>query len=192
MAEKMKRGRKPVFELDPTLSDKIINYLEQGLTQEMAYSQAGIGKNAFYRYLRENKEFREAVTHAGQKANVLAVIAFRSGLTEQRVNETQTETYTETRAKLDKKGELITYPYTKTTTRKVDRVMPRDWRAGKEWLERRDRENWGNKIEIMLGVKLDVLKELKLKADAAGVDLSQVFEQMVNQLGSISIGTGED
>ena len=57
-----------------------------------------------------------------------------------------------------------------------------------KWLlERSDPANWGRKdMIISLGLDPAILKELKQRADAVGVDLAQVFEAMVNELGSVS------
>lgn len=61
-----------------------------------------------------------------------------------------------------------------------------DVQAAQWYLERTDPMNWGRKdMVISLGLDPATLRQLKQRADAAGVDLSTVFEAMVNELGQV-------
>lgn len=178
-----KTGAKKKLVSDSTLSPRIQSCLERGLTIAMACAEVGISEATFYNYAKNDLEFLEMTRRAHQVALTKAVKAFASGLQEQKVNHAEIVTFTETR--LDKNGKP--YQYTKETRTSKLIETPPDWRAGQAWLERRDRENWGQRIDLVLGVEITVLKRLKEKAAAAGVDLSNVFEEMVNELGSIAV-----
>lgn len=153
-----KRGAKPLFEGDPKTLEKVIQYLSIGISNRGACAQAGISETAFYGYLqkaREDndcpeqiKEFADNVTRAKEQANNKAVIAFRSGMDEQNVQEEIVETFSETRLRKNKDGSETPYTYTKTTKRIVNRKNPPDWRAGKDWLVLRDQENFSTKAAV--------------------------------------------
>lgn len=69
----------------------------------------------------------------------------------------------------------------------VTKIKESIWNGNTEdarwFLERSDPTNWGRKdMLISLGLDPSLLRTLKQQADAAGVDLAQVFEEMVNQL----------
>lgn len=178
-----KRGAKKKIEVDKTLAPRIQACLERGLTHKMTCAEVGISQETFYQYIKTTPEFSELVTRAEQVALAKAVKAFASGLEAQKTNHAEITTFTETRIGKDGKP----YQYTKETrATKLIETAP-DWRAGQAWLERRDRENWGQRIDVVLGVEITVLKRLKEKAAAAGVDLTSVFEEMVNELGSIAV-----
>lgn len=56
----------------------------------------------------------------------------------------------------------------------------------KWYLERTDPGTWGRKdMLIALGLDGKLLKELKQKADNAGVDLASVFEAMINEFAHV-------
>lgn len=66
-----------------------------------------------------------------------------------------------------------------------------NWQAAAWFLERSDPENWGRTTKLLLKVEPDLLKRLQATADASGIDLAQVFEAMINEFGSISVGDSE-
>ncbi len=176
-------GRAPQLIKDETLQPRIQAALERGLTHAMACAECGISRETFYQYVKLYSDFSDMVTRAEAVALTKAVKAFASGLEAQKTNHAEITTFTETRIGKDGKP----YQYTKETrATKLIETAP-DWRAGQAWLERRDRENWGQRIDVVLGVEITVLKRLKEKAAAAGVDLTSVFEEMVNELGSIAV-----
>lgn len=54
------------------------------------------------------------------------------------------------------------------------------------FLERSDPANWGRKdVLIQLGLDPALLKQLKMTADDAGVDLSAIFEAMINEFANV-------
>lgn len=54
------------------------------------------------------------------------------------------------------------------------------------FLERSDPANWGRKdMLIQLGIDPALLKQLKQNADEAGVDLSAIFEAMINEFANV-------
>lgn len=61
------------------------------------------------------------------------------------------------------------------------------------FLERSDPANWGRKdMLIQLGLDPALLKTLKTKADEAGVELSAVFESMINEFANLSATNSEE
>lgn len=94
--------------------------------------------------------FLPIITQANARAMALAVNAVHSAiLGERRVYE-EPYTYTETRLRKAKNGEEIPYLYQETRFRQVENVTPPDWRAGIEFLKRRDPATWNppTKIEV--------------------------------------------
>lgn len=51
---------------------------------------------------------------------------------------------------------------------------------------------YGDKIEITHGISPKLLKQLKQKADEAGVELSAVFESMINEFANLSATNSEE
>lgn len=129
----------------------VCKLLAQGVTDRETCAQIGISPQTFYTWLQKGsveqagvyREFLDAVTRARSEATVKAIDAFRSGLAPTTVKEEVIETVSETR--LDKDGNP--YQYTKTVTRQKRVVQPPDWRAGMEWLQRRDKANWSARVE---------------------------------------------
>lgn len=62
-----KRGRKS--ELTPERINIMTRIIADGGTDEQAYKAAGISYETFYRWLRENNEFRDAIQKAEQEYN---------------------------------------------------------------------------------------------------------------------------
>ena len=108
------------------------------------------------------------------------MVAFRTGLTKATTNEVTTDSFTETRTRLNKAGEVVPYEYTRTTrTNKQIEHMP-DWRAGEAWLKRRDSDNWSDKLRIdvdieKLNVLLALLKERNIPA-------SELFDSLIQEM----------
>lgn len=65
-----------------------------------------------------------------------------------------------------------------------------DVQAAEWYLERTDPSVWGRKdMLIALGLDSRLLKQLKVSADSAGVDLAQIFTEMINELGTVNAST---
>jgi hypothetical protein len=129
----------------------VCKLLAQGITDRETCAQVGISPQTFYTWLQKGsvettgvyREFLDAVTRARSDATIKAIAAFRTGLTPTTIKEEMIETVSETR--LDRDGNP--YQYTKTITREKRVVQPPDWRAGMEWLQRRDKGNWSARVE---------------------------------------------
>ena len=138
--------------LTPERHKIIVDTIAAGGTDVMAYTRANVSCPTFYNWMKDGEksksgfklEFFKAVTRAREQANLLAVVAFRTGLTNSETVEETRETFSETR--MDKNGEP--YTYTKTTIRNRVIHHPAEWRAGEAWLKRRDTEHWSDKITI--------------------------------------------
>lgn len=162
-APPQKTGRKSKFTLETR--EKLISLLKIGITDKDACPQAGISVSTFYDWVdigdavREDRlhdrmpkdeetrqlylEFSDSVSRARSESNGVAVVAFRTGLRPSEILEETVDTFTETR--LDRNG--VPYEYTRTTKKVTTRKLPADWRAGADWLRRRDPDNWSDKID---------------------------------------------
>jgi hypothetical protein len=68
----------------------------------------------------------------------------------------------------------------------IRKASQTNWQAAAWFLERSDPANWGRKdVLIQLGLDPALLKELKAKADASGVDLASVFESLINEFANV-------
>lgn len=152
-------GRKS--KLTPELQQEIVDNLTLGCTVRDVCELAGISEAIFYRWCtykgKEFVEFVEAVTQAQAKARRAAVMAVRINLAETRSKVNETVTLEETRLRWvkvkDKAGNVIgeeqqPYTYRKVTQTARETQIPPDWRAGIEYLKRRDNRNWSDKITV--------------------------------------------
>lgn len=171
-------GRKTKLQNDPNLLSGIVSSLELGKTVAMACAENHISQETYFQYVKRYAEFAEAVTRAQQTALGKAVVAFRSGLEGQKANEVQIDEFTETR--LNKRGEP--YTYVKKTTRKKVVETPPDWRAGEAYLKRRDPKNWSERIDVQFNISLELIFKLATAIEATGVNPSDFFEEMLQEL----------
>lgn len=75
----------------------------------------------------------------------------------------------------------------------IRKASQENWQAAAWFLERSDPANWGRKdMLIQLGLDPALLKDLKAKADEAGVELSAVFESMINEFANLSATNSEE
>ena len=138
--------------LTETVQATLCRSIASGETDVSACARAGIYRTTFIDWMNKGREansgayfeFFAAVTRARAQALNRAVKAFRSGLVDNVATDTITETFTETR--LDKNGQP--YEYKCVTQKTVNRAIPADWRAGRDWLERRDKDHWSARQEI--------------------------------------------
>lgn len=152
--------------------DNLDQLLGMGCTIEVACDAVNINRRTFYNWKMESQRlcelgdanptipvlpedvpmlrFLPVITQANARAHVVATMAVRTGLTEQRYSDVTTETFSETRLRKNEQGEEVPYLYQETTTRTVTRVVPPDWRAGVEFLKRRDPATWNppTKVEV--------------------------------------------
>lgn len=134
--------------------EQITELLSKGATDKDTCAVVGIDEATFYRWLREGKEnqsptkseFYHAVTRARAQANIVAIESVRFGMLPNNIVVEATETTRETR--LNRNGQPYTYERTKT--KKEITHQPGDWRAGIEYLKRRDPDHWSEKLVITL------------------------------------------
>lgn len=134
--------------------EQIIDLLSKGATDKDVCATIGIGETTFYRWLQEGKdgksaskrEFWESVTRARAEARLVAIESVRLGMLPNKIIVEATETTRETR--LNKSGQP--YTYERTETKKEITHQPGDWRAGIEYLKRRDPDHWSEKLVITL------------------------------------------
>lgn len=126
--------------------DTLVKSLETGATDADACALAGISTTTFYAWQHDpdKPEFPDILTRARAVARALAVKAFRSGLLPSKVVTEVSEETTETRLTRDGKP----YDYKFKSERKTVMTNPPDWRAGRDWLERRDKDNWSPRQEV--------------------------------------------
>lgn len=149
-----KVGRKS--KLTPELQQEIVDNLTLGCTVRDVCELAGISQETYFQWVKK-PEFSEAITQAQAKARRAAVVAVRVNLADTRNKVTETVTFEETRLRWrktkDSAGNVIgeeqqPYTYRKTTVMNRETLIPPDWRAGIEYLKRRDNRNWSDKITV--------------------------------------------
>jgi len=128
----------------PALVDQLLELLRKGNTDTDACALVGVSTETFYEWIKSKPEFSDTVSHARAAARELAVNAWRSWLVPQVVTEETVETFTETRR--NKKGEP--YDYVRKTSTVLTKTLAPDWRAAESYLKRRDRENWGDRVDV--------------------------------------------
>lgn len=129
----MKRGRKSVYDtmIEPRF-DEIREWLENGATEKQIYENLGVGRNAFYKYKKEKKEFKEFLKN-GRKSLILQL---RGALVKKAFGFNYTEIKT---IKLrDKNGEMI------ERVEVYDRVALPDVAALNLCLKNYDADEWAN------------------------------------------------
>lgn len=152
--------------------EQMEQFLEVGCTIDVTCSAIGISARTFYNWQAESArlcaladsqphaiirsedalllQFFQMVKRAQAAAHAVATFAVRSALVEHRTTETEPYIYRETRLRTTKDGEEVPYTYEETRMRVIERVTPPDWRAGIEFLKRRDPANWNppTKVEV--------------------------------------------
>lgn len=169
----MARGRKSSY--TPERVEKIINAIRAGQTYKMAYTSAGVGKDAFYTWINEKAEFAEAVKVAEKEygewyASTLVQDCKRS-LRDLVLGFEYEETKTE--RSTGKDGKTVTK--VTTTTKRV----PPSATAIIFALSNRDPENWKNRqsTEIDANVKSENVN----KPDLSAIP-DDLLEQVLNKI----------
>lgn len=153
----MPPGRKS--KLTPTLQQEIVDNLTLGCTVRDCCELAGLAEGTFYRWCEQKSEFKEAITQAQAKARRAAVMAIRINLAETKSKTAETVIFEETRLRWvaikNEAGQVIgkeqqPYTYRKTTVTNREAQTPPDWRAGVEYLKRRDRDHWSDKTTVQV------------------------------------------
>lgn len=200
--------------LNPDTAQTIIDHIAGCATYKAAAEAAGISYDTFNNWMRRGREdrawcdahpnacvlmeelafvqFFDAVTRAQARALTGASRSVHEGFMGAVAREFVREVITE--PVRDKAGNLVLEAnnepkmFTRTIEREVVKQKEPDWRAGIEFLKRRDPENWSDKLIIEAMIKhvpapaLQLLPELAQKAEAAGLDLERVFSEMIVQM----------
>lgn len=164
--------------LTPELHKVIVDSLTLGCPIIDACQHVGIHETTYYLWrnrgqaeldrleanpnARERKseqpfvEFLKDTTRAQAEARRAAVASIRQayglrGITTENVT-TKTVSETKLRKKRLPDGTVVEEPYTwtRTETTKTVSQYPSDWRAAMEFLKRRDKENWSDKIVVSI------------------------------------------
>ena len=138
--------------LTPELTVAILEHLRKGVPDVHACVAVGINQSTFYSWLRDGekaksgrkKAFYHDVTRARAEAITTATDCLHSGMMPSKTKSVAKDTITETRMGKDGK----TYQYTKTTIKEHVTEAPGDWRAGVEYLKRRDNAHWGDQTKL--------------------------------------------
>jgi transposase-like protein len=177
-------GRQP--KLTAKRKDLIIELLSKGATDKDACAAAGIDDSTLYRWLQEGKEgktpekseFYESVTRARADARLVAIESVRLGMLPNLTKSETTETIRETR--LNRKGQP--YSYEKVVSRRTLTDQPGDWRAGIEYLKRRDPEHWTDRVVISFSPEaVAIMQQLGIEPSEA---VSQ-FEELLKELAAM-------
>ncbi len=160
----------------------IIELLSKGATDKDVCASVGIDESTFYGWLKDGREkrsptkieFLEAVTRARASARLVAVESVRSGMLPiEIISETQ-ETITETRLTKDGKP----YEYSKTINKRMVQQQPGDWRAGIEYLKRRDPEHWTDRVVVSFSAEaVAIMQQLGIEPSEA----VQQFEELLRE-----------
>lgn len=135
--------------LTTEVEEQIISNLLLGCTIEVSCALAGIDDATFYRWQNSKRDFCDKVKRAQAQAHQAAVSAVRVNLRSTQSVVVETETFTETRLRKTKDGD-VPYEYSKTTVTRREINNPPDWRAGIEYLKRRDSKNWSDKTTVRI------------------------------------------
>lgn len=190
------RGGRSTLALDKKLIRAICGFLAEGGTDRDAAELAGISTAVFYKWIASGKfwkehdresavavpngllttepgislsiEFMEGVTRARAKARRRAIQALKFGAEGGTSKRVVTKVFTETRQTRDGKG---TWEYRREELINESTLHAPDWRAGVEYLKRRDRDNWTERIDSMaVDFETEIVKRIKIGAvDYAGL-----------------------
>lgn len=160
--------------------------LEDGWTREMAAAKAGMSKETFFKYQRSNTDFSDMVHSALQTAHLKAVEAFRSGLEDQKEYKVIERTFKETR--LNDKGKP--YIFSEVVTTKETTTKAKDWRAGAEWLKRRDPKNWADRLIVDFNLDIELVYKYAQAIAALGDDVPETIKEATKELERERLLTG--
>lgn len=153
--------------LTPELQEKVVEYLEGGVTVENIVAAVGIAKSTFYDWIKRGTEsdrktiysdFSDAVTRAQKLSLIRAEQVAREGLEEREEHTISIEEVIETRLrsvhKLDENGksfvDKVPYEYRRIITRTQKRTIPPNPDYAIKYLSRLDPATWAEtrKMEI--------------------------------------------
>lgn len=190
--------------LTPTLQKQLVAALKTGATVVDVCKSVGLGKATFYEWLAigeavidgtkharmpedptEQKrfvDFVDAVTRAQEDAKMSAIKTLRTAMNPYTETTKSTKTFKETRLKRDgTEYQYVRVEESKTTVRRQG-----DWRAAVEYLKRRYKDEWGDRLEV------DWRRELEqagLDPDAQLDELTRQFEEHLRR-GASAVDAG--
>lgn len=153
--------------LTAELQKKICSLLSKCVTVRDACAAVGIHYTTFYNWRARGEaeasrltsapegtqpveseqiylNFFYAVTRAEAQAREYAAKTIHEAMRPTRIVERTVETFTETR--LNRRGEP--YEYVRRREMETVRQQPGDWRAAVEYLKRRDKDHWTDRLEL--------------------------------------------
>ena len=184
-------GRKTKY--TPELVKKITDALSIGATHEDAFTNAGISRQTFYRWIETKSDFCDSVNRAQTNAHLAAVGAIRYAIQGHPEESTTTETYIETR--IDKEGKP--YDHRRSVTKHTVAHVAPDWRAAIDYLKRRDPASWSDKLNITLEYNLSpdqINRIARILADAGEASPGDTLEKLAQayaQSATADTGSGE-
>jgi transposase len=177
-------GRKSKY--TPELVKQITDVLAGGATIRDACAHVGISEETYFQWVKK-PEFSEATTYAQQQARLSAVLAIKQAVRGVQQTSHTTESFTETRTRLNKKGEVVPYDYKRTATKQTVTNLAPDWRAAIEYLKRRDPEHWSERQQIDMTLKgnVELLSKIIHEAESAGVSASDIFNDILAEISQL-------
>lgn len=166
--------------------EQIIDLLSKGATDKDVCGAVGIDYTTLYRWLKEGKEnqsplkseFYQSVTRARAQANLVAIESVRLGMLPSQIVMERTETVRETR--IDRNGRP--YPYERTEVIKSITKQPGDWRAGIEYLKRRDPEHWTDRVVLSFSPEaVAVMHQLGINPSEAVKQFEEMLAELATQ-----------
>ena len=152
-----KRGRKPFLEYEPSIAERLIEALRSGVSIHDACAYVGISQDTYFNWIRRGQ--------TGKEIDSLYLKFFNEA----------------TRARVSGRVGAASVVRIAALGDSKRGIKP-DVNAAMWYLERQDPATWGRKdMLIALGLDGQQLKQLKQQADSAGIDLSEVFEAMLNE-----------
>jgi hypothetical protein len=169
----------------PETVKAITDILGIGGTIKDACASAGISHETYHSWVNEKAEFSDNVTRAQANARQLATFAIRSAIKGAEQTAETVENLTETRLRKAANGEQVPYEYKKSTRSQTVTKFPMDWRAGVEYLKRRDPEHWSERLQVDIDIKLVV--QLVEELNGAGIDATEFFTQALERAKTRSV-----
>jgi transposase len=147
----------------------ILNYITQGYSQKEACKKAGVAEGTFYRWMDEDKEFRELVRNAQDEVRISKadVRMVEQSLLDVARGFEYEEVRTEYESRLvedEQTGKKEYKPVIKKQVRTQKRVVP-NVEAIKFLLTNRDPEHWKNRIESAMTGDVNTNLHIVCKGD---------------------------
>lgn len=184
MAERKTKQKGRPTKHTPEVTARICQALRTGNTRQCSALYGGITKQTFYEWLNNIPDFSDAVTRAEAECEAENVAILKKAAVgwDTKTTRTKTKTYQEVVNGTDgkplagKDGQPVTKTITETET-VVTSGHEFDWRAPLEWLKRRRRDDWSERIETT-GANGGAMQIESPAMTAAAKELHEWREQM--------------